>query len=221
MRALAECRSHRTDRFTHGAHRVCAVYEQWRKRDHCSIRLLDPRVRAWEGQVGQPEPDRLGFVSGPLGQQPTLGEDDCHIRGKATVVRRDDTVSLSEQTAAALGQAWDLRHILVCRATPGTYSRRTGRKSECVQYEDFRPARRWDALEAARAALRADEGIRCPGSRYDMAGLLAGGHGYRTAASGAVWPDRMRSPSGYILETAPGDEEPVGNGGTAMAECMR
>jgi hypothetical protein len=131
--------------------------------------------------------ESIGFPCAPSqGAAPTLGEDDCHIRGKATVVRRDDTVSLSEQTAAALGQAWELRHILVCRATPGTYSRRTGRKSECVQSEDFRPACRWDAPEAACAALRADDGIRCRGSRYDMDGLLAGGHGYRTAASGAV-----------------------------------
>ena len=66
------------------------------------------RARAWEGQVGQPELDRLRFVGRPFGQQATLGEDDCHIRGKAAVVRRDDTVSLSEQTAAALGQACDL-----------------------------------------------------------------------------------------------------------------
>ncbi|KUN80077.1 hypothetical protein AQJ64_27080 [Streptomyces griseoruber] len=34
-------------------------------------------------------------------------------------------------------------------ATPGTHSRRTGRKPKYVQYEDFRPARREHAPDAA------------------------------------------------------------------------
>ncbi|MFJ8936142.1 4-alpha-glucanotransferase [Streptomyces sp. NPDC102365] len=50
------------------------------------------------------------------------------------------------------------RHIPACRATPGTHSHRTGRKSEYVQYEDFRPAHREHAPDAARPALRADDG---------------------------------------------------------------
>ncbi|GAA2960038.1 hypothetical protein ACFPN0_31225 [Kitasatospora cinereorecta] len=34
-------------------------------------------------------------------------------------------------------------------ATPGTHSRRTGRKPRYVRYEDFRPARREQAPDAA------------------------------------------------------------------------
>ncbi|GAA1971095.1 hypothetical protein GCM10009738_55240 [Kitasatospora viridis] len=34
-------------------------------------------------------------------------------------------------------------------ATPSTHSRRTGRKPKYVQYEDFRPARREHAPDAA------------------------------------------------------------------------
>ncbi|GAB2691199.1 hypothetical protein GCM10010442_05810 [Kitasatospora kifunensis] len=45
-------------------------------------------------------------------------------------------------TSAASG---NLRPV----ATPGTHSRRTGRKPKYVQYEDFRPARREHAPDAA------------------------------------------------------------------------
>ncbi|GHF31957.1 hypothetical protein GCM10010359_38150 [Streptomyces morookaense] len=41
------------------------------------------------------------------------------------------------------------RRIPACPATPGTHSRRTGRKPEYAQYEGFRPARREHAPDAA------------------------------------------------------------------------
>ncbi|GAA3306798.1 hypothetical protein GCM10020295_63970 [Streptomyces cinereospinus] len=52
--------------------------------------------------------------------------------------------------------AGDVRPV----ATPGTHSRRTGRKPEYVPYEGFRPARREHAPDAAPP--RAD--IACRGT---------------------------------------------------------
>ncbi|GHE40036.1 hypothetical protein GCM10018782_12940 [Streptomyces griseoaurantiacus] len=48
--------------------------------------------------------------------------------------------------------------IPVCRATPCTHSRRAGSCPTYNQYEGQEPARRQHAPDAARPALRADDG---------------------------------------------------------------
>ncbi|MFI6009966.1 thiamine pyrophosphate-binding protein [Streptomyces sp. NPDC051243] len=71
-----------------------------------------------------------------------------------------------------------------CPATPGTHSRRTGRKPTYNQYEGFRPARREHAPDAAGPALRADDGtLRTRPSSRAALEALAERHGALLATS--------------------------------------
>ncbi|MCN9240460.1 DUF2236 domain-containing protein [Streptomyces sp. RY43-2] len=94
------------------------------------------------------------------------------VRGTApdgTPYRADDPELLTwVHTAEVRSFPRACRHIPVCPATPGTPSRRTGRKPTYVQYEGFRPSLP-QALRAGgaprartgrrRAALRATTGM--------------------------------------------------------------
>ncbi|WP_257003992.1 hypothetical protein [Streptomyces sp. SA15] len=90
-----------------------------------------------------------------------------HVLTFVGVVWKDVHTALALLAACAVafvglrlrdGRPRPCRQIPACLATPCTHSRRTGRRPTYNQYEGLRPARREHAPDAARPALRADDG---------------------------------------------------------------